>query len=76
MPTSSHTVLAEPYRRYLLSEGKRYDRASSRIDNIEALVGRERDANAIDIAVYREVLPRLRSWSHRRAGTTAPRCSR
>lgn len=48
--------IADAYRRYQLAEGKRYDRARSRIDNIEALIGRHRDANSIDIGVYREVL--------------------
>ena len=65
--------ITDAYRRYLLSEGKRYDRASSRIDNIEALVGRERDANAIDISVYREVLAevaQLEAQTRRHYGST------
>lgn len=48
--------IVDAYRRYQLAEGKRYDRARSRIDNVEALIGRERDAYSIDLAVYREVL--------------------
>jgi integrase len=65
--------IADAYRRYLQSEGKRYDKASSRIDNIEALVGRERDANAIDIGVYREVLSevsQLEPQTRRHYGST------
>lgn len=55
--------IVDAYRRYMVAEGKRYDRARSRIDCIEALVGRERDANAIDIAVYREVLAEVAQMS-------------
>jgi integrase len=55
--------IVDAYRRYLVSEGKRYDRAHSLIDNIEALIGRHRDANAIDIPVYREVLAEIAQLS-------------
>jgi integrase len=55
--------IADAYRRYLISERKRYDSARSLIDNIEGLVGRARDANAIDIAVYRELLAEVAEMS-------------
>lgn len=55
--------IADAYRRYQQSEGKRYDKARSRIDNIEALIGRDRDANSIDITVYREVLAEVAQLS-------------
>jgi len=48
--------VADAYRRYLIDEGKRYDRARSLIDNIEALIGRHRDVETVDITVYRELL--------------------
>lgn len=55
--------IADAYRRYLTAEGKRYDEAASRIDCIEALIGRNRDANAIDLSVYREVLAEVSEMS-------------
>lgn len=55
--------IVDAYRRYMISEGKRYDCARSRIDNIEAFIGRERDANAIDLPVYRELLAEVSQLS-------------
>jgi len=55
--------ITDAYRRYLKAEGKRYDKAASRIDNIEALIGRNRDANTIDLPVYREVLAEVAELS-------------
>ena len=40
----------------MIEEGKRYDRAKSLIDKVETVVGRQRDAQAVDISVYRAVL--------------------
>ena len=48
--------VADAYREYLIKNNKRYDTARSLIDNIEALIGPQRDTAAVDINVYREVL--------------------
>jgi integrase len=48
--------IVDAYRRHVIEEGKRYDRAKSLINKVETVVGRQRDAQAVDISVYRAVL--------------------
>lgn len=59
-PVSGHSdsfgTVADAYRAHLIAAGKEYDKARSRIDNIEALIGRARDVQAVDIVVYRELI--------------------
>lgn len=52
----SFGMVIDAYRDYLIREGKEYDRAKSLIDNIEALIGRNRDSAAVDYPVYKELL--------------------
>jgi integrase len=52
----SFGAVAEAYRHYLISNGKEYDTAKSRIDNIEALIGPTRDTAAVNFDVYRELI--------------------
>jgi integrase len=55
--------VVDAYRKHLQESGKRYDRARSRIDNIEALFGRERDAAAIGWDEYQELLAEVAELS-------------
>lgn len=48
-------TLCDAYRQHLRDEGKRLDRAEPRIANIEALIGRHRDATAIGWDEYQEL---------------------
>ena len=48
--------IVDAYRSYMQSEGKRYDKAVSRINYIERSIGRNRDANSIDLSDLRSVL--------------------
>ena len=48
--------VADAYRSYLRKEGKDWVRSESRIANIEAFIGRERDSAAVDIVWYRRLL--------------------
>ena len=48
--------IVDAYRAYMQSEGKRYDKAASRINYIERKIGRDRDANTIDLSDLRNLL--------------------
>lgn len=48
--------VVDAYRQHLIDEGKRYDKARSLIANIEAFIGRHRDAATVDFDVYKELL--------------------
>jgi hypothetical protein len=64
--------IVDAYRLYMQSEGKRYDKAS-RINYIERAIGRDRDANSIDLADFRKVLAsvaHLSAQSRRHYGST------
>lgn len=52
----SFGMVADAYRAHLIAAKKEYNTSKSRIDNIEALIGRDRDVQAVDIAVYKELL--------------------
>lgn len=52
----SFGTVADAYRAHLIAADKEYDTSRSRIDNIEALIGRSRDVDAVDIKVYRELI--------------------
>lgn len=65
--------IVDAYRLYMQSEGKRYDKAVSRINYIERAIGRDRDANSIDLADFRKVLAsvaHLSAQSRRHYGST------
>lgn len=59
----SFGTVADAYRRYLTTNGKEYDTAKSRIDNIVALIGPSRDAAAVDYTAYREVIAEVGNLS-------------
>jgi integrase len=48
--------VVDAYRAHLIAAGKEYDTAKSRIDSLEAFIGRDRDVDAVDFDVYREVI--------------------
>jgi len=59
----SFGTVCDAYRAYLIKHEKEYDKAKSRIDNIEALIGRSRDSAAVDYPVYQELLAEVAGLS-------------
>lgn len=55
--------VVDAYRHYLITKEKDYVHARSRIDNIEALIGPRRDAAAVDINIYRELIAEVAMMS-------------
>ena len=49
-------AVVDAYRKYFTSTGKDLQKERSRIANIEAFVGRERDTATVDIHIYRELI--------------------
>jgi integrase len=55
--------VCDAYRDHLQQAGKRYDRAASRINNVEAFFGRGRDAALIGWDEYQELLAEVRQMA-------------
>jgi hypothetical protein len=49
-------AVVDAYRQYFITNNKGLQKEKSRIDNIEAFVGRNRDTAQVDIHVYRELI--------------------
>jgi integrase len=56
-------TVCDAYRQHMRQAGKRYDRAASRIDSVEAFFGRERDAATIGWDEYQELLAEVSKLS-------------
>jgi integrase len=52
----SFGVVVDAYRAHLIAARKEYSKSKSRINNIEMLMGRDRDVQAVDFAAYKELL--------------------
>jgi integrase len=55
--------ICDAYRDHLRDHGKRLDRASSRIINIESFFGRDRDASTVGWAEYQELLAEVATFA-------------